>query len=773
MVQVSYPGVYTQEVPSGVNSISGVSTSVTAFVGMCKNGPLLVPTRVLGFRDYERVFSADTSLGELSEQVRQFFFNGGEEAIIVRVADGALESTLSLDSFATAGIMTLTARDAGLNGNQLRARVDYNTESPERTFNLSVFRETFDASGLPVLGRVELFSDLSMSTSSPRYAETIINQSSELVRAAVNAAAVTASATLAGYSATSRIFDDEPAAVAALVAAIGAAGPPGGTFGRFRIKVGATPWLSIQVDSTGLTLAQVQQAINDALAPHTAATVTLSVAANEPLRITASGPRQDVVVDVAGQLDIAVALGFGAAQGGLEVSSFSSSRPKPSGLVSRIETTAGSLDSLLAFAAVTKAGLATPGVTLVRPFTVPSSPGIAYPSAAGTMQEGTRAVGLKSLLNVRENLEALASALRESSKDWKVEVHGYRLVLSPNFGDSSAGSGAGFASASPNLGAGGHLFDGVSGDRSAQALASGDDGSIPQDGDYAEAFQRIDESVDLFNLLVLPKSAEDTALPSVRSRQWGPASVFCLERRAFLLADLEPTTDTPEAALAANQSLRNGIVKDHTAVYWPRVTISSDGLRKNVDPSGSVAGATARIDASRGVWKAAAGLETDLRAVLGVETPLSDKQNGLLNPQAINVIRSFASGIVSWGARTMDGFDNSGNSDYRYVPPRRLALFIEESLARGLRFAVFEPNDEPLWAQIRLAAGAFMNGLFRRGAFAGKTATDAYFVQCDAETTTQTDRNLGIVNVRVGFAPLKPAEFVVITIQQKAGQVQI
>jgi phage tail sheath protein FI len=97
---------------------------------------------------------------------------------------------------------------------------------------------------------------------------------------------------------------------------------------------------------------------------------------------------------------------------------------------------------------------------------------------------------------------------------------------------------------------------------------------------------------------------------------------------------------------------------------------------------------------------------------------------------------------------------------------------MEESLYRGLKFAVFEPNDEPLWAQIRLTAGAFMNNLFRQGAFQGQKARDAYFVKVDAETTTQNDINLGIVNVVVGFAPLKPAEFVVITIQQIAGQVQ-
>jgi phage tail sheath protein FI len=103
---------------------------------------------------------------------------------------------------------------------------------------------------------------------------------------------------------------------------------------------------------------------------------------------------------------------------------------------------------------------------------------------------------------------------------------------------------------------------------------------------------------------------------------------------------------------------------------------------------------------------------------------------------------------------------------------RRTALFIEESLYRGTQWVVFEPNDEPLWAQIRLNVGAFMQNLFRQGAFQGKTPREAYFVKCDKETTTQNDINLGIVNILVGFAPLKPAEFVIIKIQQIAGQIE-
>jgi phage tail sheath protein FI len=148
---------------------------------------------------------------------------------------------------------------------------------------------------------------------------------------------------------------------------------------------------------------------------------------------------------------------------------------------------------------------------------------------------------------------------------------------------------------------------------------------------------------------------------------------------------------------------------------------------------------------------------------------LTDPENGILNKAGANCLRKFPSGLVNWGARTLAGFDDNSNTDWKYIPIRRLALFLEESLYRGTKFVVFEPNDEPLWAKIRLNLNAFMMGLFRQGAFQGSTPDKAFFVKCDGETTTQNDRNLGIVNIEVGFAPLKPAEFVVIYIQQIAG----
>jgi len=289
---------------------------------------------------------------------------------------------------------------------------------------------------------------------------------------------------------------------------------------------------------------------------------------------------------------------------------------------------------------------------------------------------------------------------------------------------------------------------------------------------------------DLFNLLCIP--------PPVRGRPGDPhtatsADVYqralklCVDRRAFLIVDPDPlwgeNTDTAvpsaitgrDALGLAGQAARNG------AIYFPCVR-EVDPLRDSqvysFVPCGLVAGIMTRTDNNRGVWKAPAGLDAALNGVQGLQVNLNDLENGQLNRLGINCLRSFpVNGRVVWGARTLRGADQAAD-EYKYVPVRRLALYIEESLYRGTQWTVFEPNDEPLWAQIRLNVGAFMQNLFRQGAFQGRSPREAYLVKCDAETTTQNDINLGIVNVLVGFAPLKPAEFVIIRIQQLAGQVQ-
>jgi phage tail sheath protein FI len=277
------------------------------------------------------------------------------------------------------------------------------------------------------------------------------------------------------------------------------------------------------------------------------------------------------------------------------------------------------------------------------------------------------------------------------------------------------------------------------------------------------------QNVDLFNILCIPPYMNGHL--DVDPDLVGKAATFCERRRAILLVDPPSAWTTVAQAQAGVANLLTNSA--NAAVFFPRI-MEADPLHNNTQdtyvPCGAVAGIMARTDAQRGVWKAPAGIDATLVGVSALSLVMTDLENGELNPLGINCLRSFpAAGRVVWGSRTLQGNDALA-SQWKYLPIRRLALFIEESLFRGTQWVVFEPNDAPLWAQIRLNVGAFMQTLFRQGAFQGSSPQQAYFVKCDSETTTPTDQNNGIVNILVGFAPLKPAEFVVIQIQQMAAQ---
>jgi len=297
---------------------------------------------------------------------------------------------------------------------------------------------------------------------------------------------------------------------------------------------------------------------------------------------------------------------------------------------------------------------------------------------------------------------------------------------------------------------------------------------LPADGEADKKGLYALEQADLFNLLCIPPYKGVWDQLDVDTNVISTASAYCEKRRAMLIIDAPTSWNTKAKARDGVNDL--GSNSRNAAVFFPRLR-KANSLRENQTETfaacGSVAGVMARTDAQRGVWKAPAGLDATLVDVPALAVPLTDAENGELNPRAINCLRAFpAAGRVIWGSRTLRGADQLAD-EYKYIPVRRTALFIEESLYRGLKWVVFEPNDEPLWAQIRLNVGAFMHTLFRQAAFQGTTPRDAYFVKCDKETTTQTDINLGIVNVLVGFAPLKPAEFVVIKLQQIAGQIEV
>ncbi|MFJ4245038.1 phage tail sheath family protein [Streptomyces iakyrus] len=294
------------------------------------------------------------------------------------------------------------------------------------------------------------------------------------------------------------------------------------------------------------------------------------------------------------------------------------------------------------------------------------------------------------------------------------------------------------------------------------AVAPGIDGTteVPE-AMFAEALGRLDNITD-FSLLAVP----GIGTPAMMNA----GMAYCANRPlrdVFYIGETRREDITPEQAAVFRRGLT--APNSYGALYFPWVkALDPTGQSRDpimLPPSGYIAGVYARIDASRGVWKAPAGTEASLNGVVGVATELSDVQHGTLNPINVDVIRRFPqAGVVVFGARTV-----SSDPQWQYVPVRRTAIMLRVSIYYGIQWAVFEPNDEPLWSQLRLSIGSFMTTLYRQGAFQGASASQAFFVKCDEETTTQTDIDNGVVNVLVGFAPLKPAEFVVVKISQKAG----
>jgi phage tail sheath protein FI len=271
------------------------------------------------------------------------------------------------------------------------------------------------------------------------------------------------------------------------------------------------------------------------------------------------------------------------------------------------------------------------------------------------------------------------------------------------------------------------------------------------------------DAVPIFNLLAVPGEADPGLIAQLQA--------YCAGRKAFLIAD--SAVDSTFATLQNGPDSRMiGTNAINAAFYFPWLNAldAQQNIARSFPPSGFVAGLYAATDASLGVWRSPAGLRANLTGQSGPVLDLTDPQIGALSARAINCIRHMAQfGDVVWGDRTLGGSDQAG-SQWKYVSVRRLALYIEQSLSSGTQWVVFEPNNAQLWTQLRSSVGAFMQTLFVQGAFQGSTPAQAYFVRCDAENNPQASIDQGVVNIQVGFAPLYPAEFIVIQIQQLAGQ---
>jgi phage tail sheath protein FI len=773
-VALTYPGVYIQEIGSGVRTITGVSTSVTAFIGAARRGPINKAMRVLSYADFERRFGGLDADSEMSYAVRQFFANGGAEAWVVRLARNAVAASRTLQNSTPADVLKVTSLDEGLSGNSIEVRIDYRTASPASTFNLVL---NYESKRMPEENRSEVFQDLSMNKADRRYVENVVNGTSQLVEVARVADATA----LGGLSPGTSVSGDLAAGgTLADVATLRDA-----NHDQFQVSVNGSEPVTVQIlpghvtgGSTTARLTHLCSAIADQVTavvgtvPQVAG-FTCARAGNAIQMTSGTSDEASSVRVLPGiRNDLSARLKLGTANGGVEADAAAALRPAE--VPDRGRLTGGTLSA--ADVPASGSASAIPSATS-NSFEISLDGDAPSPASLGDTAAAGANLG-ERLTDIADRIQVAVRALKQSKpayRDFTATVSSNQLVLasgSRGFGSSVSVSAADSTDIAANL----KLLGDATPAPAANVMLQGGNESPYTDADaynlfIADRSRRKGlyalESVDLFNLLCLPGVTDPGILQD--------AAAYCRERRAFLLIDAPQTTTGPDAMVqyATGSSLPK--VKD-AAVYYPWVKVADPlvgGKLRTVAPSGMIAGLFARTDSSRGVWKAPAGTDATLTGAQGVAYQLTDDENGTLNPLGVNCIRSFpVYGTIAWGARTLRGADQMAD-EWKYIPVRRTALFIEESLYRGLKWVVFEPNDEPLWAQIRLNAGAFMHDLFRQGAFAGKTPREAYFVKCDRETTTQTDVNLGVVNIVVGFAPLKPAEFVVITLQQMAGQIQV
>ena len=785
-VAPTYPGVYIEEIPSGVRTLTGVATSITAFIGYTPRGPVNLGVRVLSFADFERAFGGLAVDSPLSYAVMQFFQNGGSDAVVVRVARGAARARTTIRRLTTGGDDSIRAEatSEGIWGNNLRIGVDYDTLNPASLFNLRV-TELVNRDGQFVIGREEVYRNLSMNSFSATYGVRTVNASSELIRLTrVGPISMTAGTSQSGAVTVGQL---DPL----LALPRGRIGYLLNGQGPFEINVHTTasPLFAL-ADSLATRLTNLGNLITaDANARFGAGALTAAVGV-DTITFTATipgggnGERSAIQFVNASVDNVANLFELGLANGGLEIEGAAVMRPAQTGTRSG---TLGALPDAIALTG-TAGGLITLELMNGAGAVVSSQNVALWGPGSGTPTltvPATVSELVNRIVSAIERTAALAGAT-VSVIDRRI-----RLVAAPSANPNQwyrfAAAGADTTADEINLIAAdadenfAHYTPGAGAILLAQsAVVLGNDGTAPGAAEFrgseaAKTGVYALEDVDLFNIVSVPEVSDFSA--GDMSAVYTEVLAYCVRRRAFLIIDLPGTVDTLTEAqtwLAANGTLRSR----NSAAYFPRFR-APDPLLNSVlrpfPPSGALAGLYARTDAERGVWKAPAGTAATIVGAMGVDVALNDRENGVLNPAGLNAIRLLnlggVSSIVSWGARTLRGADILAD-EYKYIPVRRLALFLEESLYRGTQWVVFEPNDEPLWAQIRLNLGAFMHTLFAQGAFQGRTPREAYFVKCDKETTTQNDIDLGRVNIVVGFAPLKPAEFVIIKIQQIAGAIQ-
>lgn len=737
----TYPGVYIQELQSPVHPIAGVPTSITAFVGYTRTGIDNRAQEIFSFSDFERLYGGLAANSELSYAVQQFFQNGGSQAFVVRTPGttvGASAATVTFGPFTFSALSSGTAANANL-----LIDVDYVGLKPAtdaKTFNVTVT----DVAG----GTSEFFPSVTLDKTKSNFVSTVVNDpdnGSVLVNlTGVNAALLAAATSVAQTGAVGTAVTPagiisalgSSAAVTGTVKVTLGSSDVTGTGTTFTSSLKKGQWVTVTGDATN-TVYQVQSINSDTditISPAFAGATNNSATLNA---ITAQ-PAKDY---------------------GLVVSTSLPSTP-PAGLPITVKVAAKNSNIPQSLS-----GVAAQLQQAINSALAVQMPGATVQVSVTSLPAGGQALRVNALLpTVPDAVISFTDPAAATGLAGITTALGLAAGITVNVAHYALGTS--------------HVW--------AQQTASvpGADGALPATADIIgdpAAFTGLYalQKVDLFNLLSIPDATRaNPSDPAALDASVDPNAIYsaaialCDQRRAFLLIDAPPNVATVAAAVDW-KSTQLAVVDPNGAAFYPRLRLPDplNGFQlRTFAPSGVVAGVYATVDGNVGVWKAPAGVTATLNGVQSMVYKLTDTENGVLNPLGLNCFRNFpVYGSVLWGARTLVGADAAANQ-WKYVPVRRTALYIEESLYRGTKWVVFEPNDEPLWAAIRLNVTAFMQTLFLKGAFQGTTASSAYFVKCDSETTTQADIDLGVVNILVGFAPLKPAEFVVIKITQITGQ---
>jgi Bacteriophage tail sheath protein len=783
-VTPTYPGVYIEEVPSGVRTITGVATAITAFIGRAPRGDVNTPVRVQNFGDYTRAFGGLSLDSPASFAVQQFFNNGGTDAIIVRVynppanATGIAEVTLEADMRAR-GTLTLGAQPSA--GDTMT--LDGTTYTFEANGSLSEPAEPAPPATVPAAVNVEIGATLP---------ETRSNIIRAINRVGANGYRASSTAQTSVRAADSWVSDS----LVITAANDGTAGNSIATTSAFTDPANTfdDTTLGSTSQGRGFTGAVASQGTLN-LVSQPADTQTFTINGRTYTFVdTSAAP----LPDVDGNIEIGG--GIAATRTNLINAITGTGTGFAPSTTPNADVTAapGATASAIVLTANTPG---SGGNTITLAETIGGAGNDFDGTTLGTTRLGTDGAAPKSITIAAKSPGAWAGNLRVTINHDvanPADLNAFNLLIVEI--DPSLPPGAPplrterFFNLSVDTASPLHV-DGVLESRSGLikvktssterpglsnvgvALTGGNDGLPLDDNSISEPGLEANkegmwalQNADLFNILCIPPLAFDTDIgPTTRDA----ALKYCKDRRAMFVVD--PPSGWTDVTRAESGVDTLNLRDENAAVYFPRVYVANplrDNQLSEFAPCGVVAGIYARTDALRGVWKAPAGTEATMAGVRMMSVPMTDGENGRLNPLAVNCLRSFpVTGNVVWGARTLEGADQLA-SEWKYVPVRRTALFLEETLYRGLKWVVFEPNDEPLWAQIRLNIGSFMHTLFRQGAFQGSTPGEAYLVKCDSETTTQADIDRGIVNILVGFAPLKPAEFVFVRIQQLAGQLQ-